>query len=160
MADIIINIGDIQPEKSTVPVAGVDESQASSTPQKTQENTTTGNKNPLQMGLTAWSKAKPWINQVVSHEVNMVNLRTGRQEYAQKVQFAYGLIQQVEGIGSSIAMGFATGGGPGAIIGAAVGLISTGISYVQKQNQIDTQESLENVNLQQSRIRAGTSGSR
>ena len=157
MADIIINIGNVETEKTSVPVAGVDESQ-STTPQKVQEGTS--NKNPLQAGLTAWNKAKPWINQVVGHEVNMVDLRTGRKEYAQKVQFTYGLIQQIEGICSSIAMGFATGGGAGALIGAAVGLISTGIGYIQKQNQIDTQNSLENITLQQQRVRAGTNGSR
>ena len=111
-------------------------------------------------GLVSWGKAKPFINQVVSHEINMVELRTGRREYAQQAQFMYQTISKVASIGESVATGFAVGNVTGAVIGLAVGVTHTLIGYSQKQQTINTENTLEGISLAQNRIRAGASGSR
>lgn len=110
--------------------------------------------------LVVVQKAKPWINQVVSHEINLVDLRTGRREYSQKIQFAQQLGSQAIGIAENIATGYAIGNVAGAVTGAITGIMHTMISYAQKQDLINTENSLENITLSQNRIRAGVGGSR
>ena len=111
-------------------------------------------------GLVAWNVAKPWVTQAVSHEVNMVELRTGRREYAQKTQLTYQIANDVVGLGESILAGYAIGNIPGAIIGAITNVGHTIVNIAQKQNRIDTEKTLENITISQNVIRAGTSGSR
>ena len=54
---------------------------------KSGKNLTEGQK-ALGKSLVALQKVKSWINPVINHEINMVELRTGRREYARKIQFA------------------------------------------------------------------------
>lgn len=111
-------------------------------------------------GLVAWQQVKPWITQVASHEINMVELRTGRREYAQKTQLTYKIVGDVVGLGESILAGFAVGNIPGAIVGALLNVGHTAINIAQKQDRINTEKSLENISLEQNYIRAGVNGSR
>ena len=110
--------------------------------------------------LVAYNALKPWISQTVSHQINTVELRTGRKEYAERTQFTYNIVNDVVGIGESALAGYAVGNLPGAVIGAIVGLGHTLLGYAQKQETINIQNSLENIVLQQNRIRAGVGGSR
>ena len=112
------------------------------------------------LGLVALNKAKPWINQVISHELNLVDLRTGRREYAQRIQFNYQVANQLFGVAESALTGYAVGNIPGAVIGMAVSTAHTVINYAQKQDTINTEQALENISLSQNRIRAGVGGSR
>lgn len=111
-------------------------------------------------GLVAWHQVKPWIVKVASHTVNQVELRTGRSEWAQKIQFGYSLVSKGVGLLENIGMGYAAGKVPGAVIGAMTSIASTVVDYIQKQDNINLEKSLENITLQQNRIRAGVGGSR
>lgn len=126
---------------------------------KSGKNLTEGQK-ALGKSLVALQKVKSWINPVINHEINMVELRTGRREYARKIQFAHEIAQQGLGIVESIAMGYAVGNVWGAVIGAVGSIGHTAMNYIQRQDEINTQETLENISLQQNRIRAGAGGSR
>lgn len=111
-------------------------------------------------GLVAFNLAKPWINQVASHEISMVELRTGSKEAQQKAQFAYSVANQAFGFGASILTGFAVGNVPGAIIGALTNVGHTLISLDQRERTINLQRSLESRTLQMNYVRAGAGGSR
>ena len=111
-------------------------------------------------GLVAFNLAKPWINQVASHEISMVELRTGSKEAQQKAQFAYNIANQVGGFVGSILTGYAVGNLPGAIIGALTNVGHTLISLDQRERTINLQRSLESRTLQMNYVRAGAGGSR
>lgn len=111
-------------------------------------------------GLVAFNLAKPWINQVASHEISMVELRTGSKEAQQKAQFAHNIANQAIGFGASILTGFAVGNVPGAIIGALTSVGHTLISLNQREETINLQRSLESRTLQMNYVRAGAGGSR
>jgi hypothetical protein len=104
--------------------------------------------------------AKPWINQVASHEISMVELRTGSREAQQKTQFTYDVASKVVGFGTSILSGYAVGNVPGAIIAGLVNIGHTVVSYAQKEETINLKRSLESRTLQMNYVRAGAGGSR
>lgn len=145
-------------KKKKSPVAEPTPSEEKKSSQDKQEKS--AGQTAVTAGLVAWNQVKPWITQTVSHEVNMVELRTGRREYAQKTQLTYQIVSDVVGIGESALAGYAVGNIPGAIIGAVLGLGHKLANLSQQQDRINTERMLENVSIQQNRIRAGVSGSR
>lgn len=110
--------------------------------------------------MTAYSYAKAFVAQTVSHEVNMVELRTGATEYAQKVQYAWEVTQRVYSAGETIASGAAVGGGWGAVIGIAVAGMREIVSSIQRVDTLNTKRHLENESLARGLRRAGTNQSR
>lgn len=155
--EIILRNEALEAEKPSKAVAG---SKASTDSQNKEKKTLSEGQKALGKSLVALQKVKSWINPVISHEINMVELRTGRREYARKIQFGYEIAQQGLGIVESIAMGYAVGNVWGAVIGAVGGIGHTAMNYIQRQDEINTQQSLENISLQENRIRAGAGGSR
>lgn len=111
-------------------------------------------------GLVAWKKASPWVNQVVSHEIGLVELRTGSRIQQQKAEFAMQVASEAIGFGESVLTGYAIGNVPGAIIGGVMSLGHTLLSISQKAQTINEQRSLENRSIQLNYIRAGALGSR
>lgn len=108
------------------------------------------------------STIKPYVDQMLGFRVSTVSLRTGSQEQADRIQFAYAVGQQVYSFTSSVATGALLGsrGGPvgalvGAVMGAATSLISTAISYSNRQTEISMQRTIENVGLRYLNTRAG-----
>ena len=144
-------------EEASLPVAGTPTN--SDNVQQKQASISKG-RQVVGAGLVAWNKAKPWIARVVSHELNQVELRTGRSEWAQKLQFNYSLVNKGLGLIESVGMGYAVGNIPGAVIGAMTSIAGTVVEYIQKQDNINLEKSLENITLQQNRIRAGVGGGR
>lgn len=110
--------------------------------------------------MTAYSYGKAFIAQAVSHEVNMVELRTGATEYAQKVQYAWEVTQRVYSAAETIVSGAVVGGGVGAIIGIAVAGIREIVSLGQRAETLNTKRNLENESLARGLRRAGTNQSR
>ena len=110
--------------------------------------------------MTAYSYAKAFVAQAVSHEVNMVELRTGATEYAQKVQYAWEVTQRVYSAAETIVSGAVVGGGVGAIIGIAVAGIREIVSLGQRAETLNTKRNLENESLARGLRRAGTNQSR
>ena len=111
-------------------------------------------------GLVAYNMAKPWINQVVSHNISLVELRTGSREAQQRRQFHYEIASKVMGFGESVLAGFAIGNVPGAIIAGLTSLGHTAITYAQREETINVQRNVEAQTIQRNYIRAGAGGSR
>lgn len=119
-----------------------------------------GTQTAITAGLVAWRTVKPWVNQTISHQMNVVNLRDGSTELAQRRQFGYQVATQAVGIVESTLAGFAVGNVAGAIVGAVVGVGHTLLSYANNQQMINERRTLENRSLQMNYIRAGARGSR
>lgn len=122
-------------------------------PQTTKGNAMATN---IVKGLVAYNTyVKPFVSQVIGHQINTVALRTGADEVQQRLQFAYEIGSAALGIGASILTGAAIGNVPGAIIGAVVGVTSTIMNYANKAQTIQLQSNLENITIRGLNIRAG-----
>lgn len=119
-----------------------------------------GTRETLIKGLVAYKKVKPWVNQVISHNVSMVELRTGSQQQQQRVSFAYQVATDTANLAENIATGFLLGNVAGAVTGAIMTVASKIISIAQRQNEINTKQTIENVSVQMNYIRAGAGGRR
>lgn len=111
-------------------------------------------------GMVSFASVRAFANNLISYDISQVSLRTGAEEYEQRLQFAYDTANKALDIGMATAIGASTGG----IIGAAVGFIGstmyTLIGYAQKANTIRTKQNLEDISLGMASIRAGVSGRR
>lgn len=105
--------------------------------------------------LVAYSKIKPFIAQVINHEISTVTLRTGSQELQQRISFAYDTVSQAVNIGESIATGFILGRGPGAVAGAIIGVGFSIINYANRQRTLELERSLETISNSMLDQRAG-----
>ena len=114
----------------------------------------------LKSTLVAYSKVKPWINQIVSAEVNFVELRTGARDLQEKYGFAWQIASGAFDMGESVAMGYAIGNLPGAVVGATVGVVHKVVNYTYAKTRLATQETLQNQSIRQNMERAGSRGSR
>lgn len=101
--------------------------------------------------------AASFVNQVVTHQIQTVSLRTGAEEQQERLAFAYSIAKQVGGTLLSTAVGAAMGGGIGAVVGLVVGIAHTAISYSQKAEELRIQKTVEDVGLRYLNARAGGS---
>lgn len=114
-------------------------------------------KKAIAKGIVVYRTAKSFVNQVVSHNVSTVSLRTGSEELQQRLSFAYEVGQKAFGMVESVFIGAAVGNLPGAIIGGLLSAAHTAISYAQKAETISLQRPVESVSLRNQQIRAGGS---
>ena len=114
----------------------------------------------LAKGLVAWRTMKPWINQAVSAKLNIVSIREGSTELAQKRQYAYQIASQAVSFGESVLAGAAVGGIGGAFVGAGISLGHQLITYFNNQRAIEARQAIEQQTLNMNYIRAGARGSR
>ena len=118
------------------------------------------------------SKAKKMVSfaavassadKLISYNISQVNLQTGATEYEQRLNAAYSLGKQFVGAGAAL-IGGALMGGPAGFAVAAIGIVSSGInqliSYEQRKQTLQTQQSLENITIGMQNVRAGTTGRR
>lgn len=144
---------------SNNPIAG-DEKSPDSDLAKTAGFLNKGQAKAFGKGVTAYHYAKSFTSQIISHEVSLVELRTGSRELQERANFMLNVGNKLVGATESIVVGAAVGG----IVGAVAGLVTSGIhlavSYQQAQNTINTQRNVENVSLGLTYIRAGANGSR
>ncbi len=110
--------------------------------------------------MVAYRTVKSFATQIASHEVSMVQLRTGSNELQERANFVYEMHEKGLGIVEGAVTGALIGGLPGFIVGTGLSLLNTLISYGQRQNEINTQKTVENVSIQMNYIRAGANGSR
>lgn len=128
--------------------------QQSAKPESTQENGKLSRKDLA--GYFAFKRiVSPFVRMGIEYGISTVNVRTGRAEAQQRMQFAYSVGRQVVGIGENIAIGALVGGLPGAIIGAVMSTVTTVAGYAINQSKIDLQSNLENISLGLMNIRAG-----
>lgn len=131
---------------------------ASETPVAGQQTKTTDPKQKkAAKGLVSFSMAKPFINQVVQHQINTVELRTGSSELQQRISFAYQAAGSMASIVQTAVTGFAVGNVPGAVIGALLGIAGKAVSIGLNQNTIDLQRQQESISLGLMNLRAGGS---
>ena len=114
----------------------------------------------LAKGLVACKTMKPWINQAVSAELNIVSIREGSTELAQKRQYAYQVASQAISFGESVLAGAAVGGIVGAFVGAGIGIAQQLITYYNNQRAIEARQAIEQQTLNMNYVRAGARGSR
>ena len=107
--------------------------------------------------MAAGGIAASFVNQVVTHQIQTVSLRTGAEEQQERLAFAYSIAKQVGGTLLSTAVGAAMGGGIGAVVGLVVGIAHTAISYSQKAEELRIQKTVEDVGLRYLNARAGGS---
>ena len=162
MADneyVIILKNDTSSGTASSPVAGDNTRNDSAVAKSSSSKKKDGN--ALTASLVAWQKVKPFVNTVVSHEINMVQVETGATEYTQKLQFAQEVANSAIGTVESMLMGLAVGGGlPGALVGLATDLIAKSVTMAIKQNEINRLYFSEQNSINLNVIRSGTFGSR
>lgn len=96
-------------------------------------------------------------DKLVSYQINTVSLRTGANEYEQKLQYGYSALKQTV---LPIAAGAVMGGLPGVIIGGLFSLGMQAIGWAQNAQTIEYNRQLENFSITMASERAGWSGSR
>ena len=112
-------------------------------------------------GLVAYHTVKSFGSQIYSHEVSMVQLRTGSNEAQERANFFRDInTKTINLLESGLTTALVTGNVAGFVIGAGLSLTSTLVSYAQNQDRINTQRTLENQSIQLNYIRAGARGSR
>lgn len=107
-----------------------------------------------------YHQAKSIADNFISYRVSTVQLRTGSSLAQEKATFWYNAAQKTMSIGESIATGAMFGGGPGAAIGAVVGIVNNTMDFVQKINTYNMEKGLENTTQDLATQRETTSGSR
>ena len=112
-------------------------------------------------GYVAYKTVKGFASQIVSHEVSMVQLRTGSNELQERANFqrqvgsrALSVLEQ------GVMMGLVTGNVGGFVAGVFIGGAQQLIEWSQNQNRINTERALENQTIMRNYIRAGAQGSR
>lgn len=111
-------------------------------------------------GLVAYHAVKSFATQVISHEVSLVELRTGSNELQRRANFINQLHQTGAGVIESTVTGALVGGLPGAVIGMATSAVKKLIDYAQRQETINLQKSIEDTTLGMNYVRAGARGYR
>ena len=138
-----------------------DTAQSSPIAGNTAENTASGEETGINIPsgvkgiLAVKSIVAPFVDQVVSHEISTVSLKTGASEQQDRLSFVYSVGKQVGSAALKIATGAVIGGLPGALFGLAMSVAHTAISYGQKGADIQMQHDLENVGLRYLNTRAG-----
>lgn len=138
---------------SSSPVAG---NQQPATQQAPAKNSKTPNPDWVK-GLVAYNQyLKPFVSQVIQHEVGTVSLRTGSQELQQKVEFAYNAVSEGISLAESIAVGAIIGKGVvGALLGAVMGVATSAVGYINRRKTIGYNQSLEDISIDLMNTRAG-----
>lgn len=135
------------------PIAG-----SGTTPTDTGGGGVSDTRKAIGKGLISYrSYVKPFVNQLVSQQINTVSLRTGAQELQDRLSFGYQMIQSGVNMVESIAIGAMMGGAAGAVVGAVMSVTTTAISYAHKQSVLDMNRSLEDITISGRNIRAGGS---
>ena len=92
----------------------------------------------------------------VTTHINRVELRTGNALLQEKISFQYDMGKRVAASSAAIIAGLATGNYIAAI-GGAMSLVNIGVQQMIAQENINIARAVENVGLEQMRIRAGIS---
>lgn len=104
--------------------------------------------------------AKQTAARVITHQINTVALRTGKNELQQRLQFQYNVASQAFSIAENVAVGYMVGNIPGAVVSAAVSIGSKVMDYAIKSNELRMARQLEDVQIGLADIRAGSLGDR
>lgn len=99
-------------------------------------------------------------DRIVSTAISEVSMRTGANEYEQRLDATYSAGKSIIGAGAALAIGAATGTLPVVALGMVMSSINKALSISQKATQLNMAHSLEDISINMQNIRAGTSGRR
>lgn len=111
-------------------------------------------------GLVSYSAISSTADNLITYEINQVELRTGAREMEQRMQTVYNFGKKALNTTVALGIGLATGNFPLVAIGAVTSVFNSAISIAQKQRTIDTQQTVENVSINMQNERAGGQGRR
>lgn len=111
-------------------------------------------------GLVSYSAISSTADNLITYEINQVELRTGAREMEQRMQTVYNFGKKALNTTVALGIGLATGNFPLVAIGAVTSVFNSAISIAQKQRSIDTQQTVENVSINMQNERAGVQGRR
>ena len=111
-------------------------------------------------GVAIYGTVKSFATQIISHEIATVELRTGSSEAQQIASAWYNGINRGVGVLEKVGTGAALGGGAGAAVGLAIGVMHEAVSISQNIIDIALNAALENTSIRLNYIRAGVNGSR
>lgn len=111
-------------------------------------------------GLVSYSAVSSTADNLITYEINQVELRTGAREMEQRMQTVYNFGKKALNTTVALGIGLATGNFPLVAIGAVTSVFNSAISIAQKQRSIDTQQTVENVSINMQNERAGVQGRR
>jgi hypothetical protein len=111
-------------------------------------------------GLVSYSAVSSTADNLITYEINQVELRTGAREMEQRMQTVYNFGKKALNTTVALGIGLATGNFPLVAIGAVTSVFNSAISIAQKQRTIDTQQTVENVSINMQNERAGVQGRR
>ena len=122
-----------------------------------------GNKNKKKkdpeaaLAYIALNRVGSMAKSLISHEVSMVNVRTGRVELQQRIQVVANAASGLVSLATDMAFGFKVAGGGGAAVGALLNVAQTTVGIFQKIDTINTQRNLENISIGLMNVRSGGS---
>lgn len=147
-------------EEQSSPVAGQNQTSSGRISTAPSGNANTKNSKNLPFAYVAYSRVAPYVNNYVSHKLNMVHIQTGANEFSARIQEAWSFASATIEVAADTAIGLYMGQGPGAVVGFAVGVAKQGISLAQRTQTLQMEKTVESVSLDIARRRAGVSGSR
>lgn len=112
--------------------------------------------------LVSFAAVKSTADQIINYEISQVSLRTGANEYEQRLSARQSIISSSVGAGAALIAGGVVGGIGGlavASLGVAVSAMQKLIGVAQNQNTLNTERNLEDIALSFANVRAGA-GSR
>ncbi len=114
-------------------------------------------------GMVSFAAIKSTADQLANYAHSTINLRTGAQEYEQRIQAIYSATSQAVGALAGM-IGAGITAGPAGVAVVALGIAANGVRQViniaQKENTLRLEESVENVSIGMQNVRAGTIGRR
>lgn len=104
--------------------------------------------------------AAKFADTLISYDISRVSLRTGAQQYEQKLQFGYSMLKKGIGVVGATVAGAKVGGIAGAVAGFVASTMYQVVGYFQRVETLKTEKSVEDIGIGLMNVRAGTSGSR
>lgn len=99
--------------------------------------------------------ARGIADSLYTHTLDKISLETGYESLQARRQFTYSVAKQGFDLIESAVAGGLIGGGPGAIIGVAVGVTHKAINLMQKQDMLEIQRGQEATQIFLNQIRMG-----
>lgn len=113
--------------------------------------------------LVSFAAVKSTADNLISYNISQVSLLTGANEYEQRLATVHSAVSQTVGAGAAL-IGGAIAGGPAGLAVAAIALAASTVNKVisiqQKEQTLRNQQSLENVSIGMTMVRAGTANRR
>lgn len=142
-------VGTAEQKQSTT--ASTDGTSEKSSAKEEQKN---GNASFLK-GVAVYHFAKNIADKYLSNQVNTITLRTGFEEKQAREQMLYGFLTRGVNVAESVVVGAMTGGGAGALVGLAVGLVGQAVDMGITAQNVSISRDVEATQIFLNSIRMG-----